>query len=134
MAIEAVLDRVGSEESHTSRWSKAGTSVAAGDVFEIDLSTWVGTSSPGVELLYLRVTGASPATRVDPSFHSTSTVSTATRVYQPLWTVDADADLAFTAGDGPVFLPLTSGKIFLAPVVDATADCTVEVILRRISR
>lgn len=134
MAIEAVLDRVGSEESHTSRWSKAGTSVAAGDVFEIDLSPWIGTASPGVELLYLRVTASSPATRVDPSFHSTSTVSTATRVHKPAWIADSAAGLSFTAGDGPVFLPLTSGKIFLAPVCDATADCTVEVILRRISR
>lgn len=134
MAIEGVLIQDGVTQGHTSRWSKSGTSVAAADVFELDLSKSIGTEAPGVELLYVRVTGASPATRVDPVFYGSSTPSTSAEVYRPAWVDEADAGLSFTAGDGPVYLPLTSGKIFLAPVVDATADVTVEVIVRRVSR
>lgn len=133
MAVEATLAQVGVTIAGTARFSASGTSVAAADVFELDLSKSIGVEAPCVELLYLRVTGASPATRVDPVFYSSSTPAVSAIVYQPAWIDEANAGLAFVAADGPVYLPLTTGKVWIAPGLDATADCSVEVIVRAIS-
>jgi len=131
MAIEAVLAQVGSTVAGTRRFSSAGTSVGTSDVFELDLSKSIGVEAPCFELVYLRVTGSSPATRVDPVVYSASTPAVSAIVFQPSW-VD-DAGLAFVAADGPVSIPLTTGKVWIAPGLDATADCAVEVIVRSIS-
>ena len=133
MAIEAVLAQVGVTIAGTARFSASGTSVGTSDVFELDLSKSIGVEAPAVELLYLRVTGASPATRVDPVFYSSSTPAVSAIVYQPAWIDEADAGLAFVAADGPIFLPLTTGKTWIAPGLDGAADCSVEVVVRALS-
>ncbi len=133
MAVEAVLAQVGTTVAQTMRFASSGTSVGTSDVFELDLSKSIGVEAPAVELLYLRVTGVAPATRVDPIFYSASTPAVSAIVYQPAWVDEADAGLAFVAADGPVFLPLTTGKVWIAPGLDATADCSVEVVVRSLS-
>lgn len=133
MAVEATLAQVGVTVAQTMRFSSSGTSVGTSDVFELDLSKSIGVEAPAVELLYLRVTGASPATRVDPVFYSASTPAVSALVYQPAWIDEADAGLAFVAADGPIFLPLTTGKVWIAPGLDGAADCSVEVVVRALS-
>jgi len=133
MAVEATLAQVGSVVAGTARYSASGTSVGTSDVFELDLSKSIGVEAPACELLYLRVTGVSPATRVDPIFYSSSTPAVSAIVYQPAWVDEADAGLAFVAADGPVYLPLTTGKTWIAPGLDAGADCSVEVVVRALS-
>lgn len=133
MAVEATLAQVGVTKAGTMRFSSAGTSVGTSDVFELDLSKSIGVEAPCFELIYLRVTGSSPATRVDPVVYSASTPAVSAIVFQPAWVDEADAGLAFVAADGPVSIPLTTGKVWIAPGLDATADCTVEVIVRSLS-
>lgn len=133
MAIEATLAQVGTTVAQTMRVAASGTSVGTSDVFELDLSKSIGVEAPAVELLYLRVTGVAPATRVDPIFYSASTPAVSAIVYQPAWVDEADAGLAFVAADGPAYIPLTTGKIWICPGLDATADCAVEVVVRALS-
>ena len=133
MAIEATMAQVGTTVAGTARYSASGTSVGTSDVFELDLSKSIGVEAPACELLYLRVTGASPATRVDPVFYSASTPAVSAQVYAPAWVDEADAGLAFVAADGPVYLVLTTGKVWIAPGLDAGADCSVEVVVRALS-
>lgn len=133
MAVEATLAQVGNVVAGTRRFSAAGTSVGTSDVFELDLSKSIGVEAPCMELLYLRVTGSSPATRVDPVVYSASTPAVSAIVFHPAWVDEADAGLAFVAADGPVSIPLTTGKVWIAPGLDGAADCTVEVIVRAIS-
>lgn len=117
-------------QGQTHRLTVSGTSVASGDVFTLDLSTILPIGSL-VEVAYQRVVAASPATRVDPAWHSSTTPTTATLLCAPAWASEGVATTTQAVSDATL-LPLAAGVAYLRPVPDATADCTAEIVLREV--
>jgi len=118
-----------SSQGQTHRLTVSGTSVASGDVFTLDLSTLNLGSL--VEVAYQRVVAASPATRVDPAWHSSTSPATANLLAAPAWASEGVATTTQAVSDSSL-LPLTAGLAYLRPVPDATADVSAEIVLREV--
>lgn len=116
-------------QGQTHRFTVSGTSVASGDVFTLDVSA---LSLGGlVEVVYQRVVAASPATRVDPAWHSSTSPATATLLAAPAWASEGVATTTQAVSDATL-LPLTAGLAYLKPTPDATADVSCEIVLREV--
>lgn len=118
-----------SSQGQTHRLTVSGTSVASGDVFTLDVSTLNLGSL--VEVAYQRVVAASPATRVDPAWHSSTSPAVANLLASPAWASEGVATTTQAVSDATL-LPLTAGVAYLRPVPDATADVSCEIVLREV--
>jgi len=98
-------------------------------VFTLDVSTLNLGSL--VEVIYQRVVGASPATRVDPAWHSSTSPAVANLLASPAWASEGVATTTQAVSDATL-LPLTAGVAYLRPVPDATADVSAEIVLREV--
>lgn len=116
-------------QGQTHRFTVSGSSVASGDVFTLDVSTL--NLGGLVEIVYQRTVAASPATRVDPAWHSSTSPTTATLLCAPAWASEGVATTTQAVSDATL-LPLTSGIAYLRPVPDATADVSAEIVLREV--
>lgn len=128
MASKGTFALVASQ-GQTHRFTVTGTSVASGDVFTLDVSALSLGSL--VEVVYQRTVAASPATRVDPAWHSSTTPTTATLLCAPAWASEGVATTTQAVSDATL-LPLVAGVAYLRPVPDATADCSAEIVLREV--
>lgn len=118
-----------SSQGQTHRLTVSGTSVASGDVFTLDVSA---LSLGGiVEVIYQRTVAASPATRVDPAWHSSTSPAVANLLASPAWASEGVATTTQAVSDATL-LPLTAGVAYLRPVPDATADVSCEIVLREV--
>lgn len=118
-----------SSQGQTHRFTVSSTSVASGDVFTLDVSA---LSLGGlVEVIYQRTVAASPATRVDPAWHSSTSPATATLLASPAWASEGVATTTQAVSDSSL-LPLTAGIAYLKPTPDATADVSCEIVLREV--
>lgn len=129
MASKGTFALVASQ-GQTHRLTVSGTSVASGDVFTLDLSTILPIGSL-VEVVYQRVVAASPATRVDPAWHSSTSPAVANLLASPAWASEGVATTTQAVSDSSL-LPLTAGLAYLKPTPDATADVTAEIVLREV--
>ncbi|TXH50967.1 MAG: hypothetical protein E6Q97_19360 [Desulfurellales bacterium] len=118
-----------SSQGQTHRLTVSGTSVASGDVFTLDVSTLNFGSL--VEVVYQRVVAASPATRVDPAWHSSTFPAVANLLASPSWASEGVATTTQAVSD-TTLLPLVAGVAYLKPTPDATADCSAEIVLREV--
>lgn len=128
MAVKGTFALIASQ-GQTHRLTVSGTSVASGDVFTLDVSTLNLGSM--VEIAYQRVVGASPATRVDPAWHSSTSPAVANLLASPSWASEGVATTTQAVSDATL-LPLTAGVAYLRPVPDATADVSCELVLREV--
>lgn len=128
MASKGTFALVASQ-GQTHRFTVSGTSVASGDVFTLDVSALALGGL--VEVIYQRVVAASPATRVDPAWHSSTSPTTANLLCAPAWASEGVATTTQAVSDATL-LPLTAGVAYLRPVPDATADVSAEIILREV--
>lgn len=128
MASKGTFALVASQ-GQTHRFTVSGTSVASGDVFTLDVSA---LSLGGlVEVIYQRTVAASPATRVDPAWHSSTSPAVANLLASPSWASEGVATTTQAVSDATI-LPLVAGLAYLRPVPDATADVSCEIVLREV--
>ena len=118
-----------SSQGQTHRLTVSGTSVASGDVFTLDVSTL--NLGGLVEVIYQRTVAASPATRVDPAWHSSTSPAVANLLASPAWASEGVATTTQAVSDATL-LPLSAGIAYLRPVPDATADVSCEIVLREV--
>lgn len=116
-------------QGHVHRFTVTGTSVTAIDVFTLDVSTMNLGSM--VEVAYQRVVAASPATRVDPAWHSSASPAVANLLVAPAWASEGVATTTQAVPD-VALLPLTAGIAYLKAGPDQTADCSAEILLREV--
>lgn len=118
-----------SSQGQTHRFTVSGSSVASGDVFTLNISAL--NLGGLVEVVYQRTVAASPATRVDPAWHSSTTPTTATLLCAPAWASEGVATTTQAVSDSTL-LPLVAGIAYLKPTPDATADVSAEIVLREV--
>lgn len=116
-------------QGHTHRFTVSGTSVAASDVFTLDISA-LGIGNM-IEVVYQRVVAASPATRVDSAWHSSASPAVANLLVAPAWASEGVATTTQAVPDATL-IPLTAGVAYLKAGPDQTADCSAEIVLREV--